>query len=76
MHMQRAAGVRDHGGFAGDSRGISGGFAMISGDLRPRGAIFFGLWGDLNVPTSPFIILRGAKWGGGGGAVWERAAGF
>ena len=45
IHGQRATSVRDHGGFARDSRGISGGFAMISGDLRPRGAIFFVFWG-------------------------------
>ena len=46
---------------------------MISGDLCPRGVIFFGLWGDLNVPTYPIIILRRVEVSGeGGGGEWRR----
>ena len=59
--VQCAPAVRDRRGFAGDLRGISGGFAVILGDLRLWAALFCGLWGDLNVPTFPYIILRGVE---------------
>ena len=59
--VQCAPAVRDRRGFAGDLRGISRGFAVILGDSRLWAALFSGLWGDLNVPTFPFIILRGVE---------------
>ena len=67
---QRAAGVPHHGGFAGDSRGIRGGFAVISGDSRPHGGHILRTSGGFERPHLPYYnIKRGRggwarRWGG------------
>ena len=43
MRMLCASSTHDAGGFAGDLRGISGGFALMLGDLPQKETLFFGL---------------------------------